>query len=599
MSKIIWNTESGSLGVVRQSAYYEFALSAADSGGANLEYSHISGTLPRGLQVTTSGLVKGVPAVVGIVAGKSVTHTFTVRANTPAGLVADRTFSIMVTDISLLQIIPRRIYISTFDNGQPTEYQFKAVTDNPASQLSWSIPSGSAPIDVRTGKPMTISSTGVFGGYPAKIVDTSSGLPGYDNEPEDEFPYDFSATIIDEAISFNVQVTDGVNFDTVPVTITLVNKSHYTADNNVTSVNSTSATVDADSLYPPVIITDPATIPVLSAGNRFAFQFRAVDVQGDATSWKTESGLPQGLTINPTTGWLTGIIPNQTETQKVYTFSVTAYKRDKAKVTSLPMVVNIIVMKDITNYITWTTPAVAGILVNGDVSELTLTAVNSLGKPLSYTLDPVEKQKLPPGLTLLPTGDIVGRTSFRYFSLDANTSRVTVMDTAGIELGMAIEAVGAASGCTVTQIVDANTVVVQPAVYLVAGNDITFSNLVTNTNIITTVTDLSTATVLDLGKTTFDSTYKFTATAHAVDQSVTATAEFSIVINNYNRAPYENVYLKAMPSVDQRQTFVDIMSRQDIFPAELVYRSQDPWFGLAKDIRMLFLPGLALSLIHI
>ena len=50
--------------------------------------------------------------------------------------------------------------------------------------------------------------------------------------------------------------------------------------------------------------------------------------------------------------------------------------------------------------------------------------------------------------------------------------------------------------------------------------------------------------------------------------------------------------MKALPTLEQRQMFRDIINNQDIFPDELIYRRNDPWFGKSQTIRSLFLAGI-------
>jgi hypothetical protein len=97
---------------------------------------------------------------------------------------------------------------------------------------------------------------------------------------------------------------------------------------------------------------------------------------------------------------------------------------------------------------------------------------------------------------------------------------------------------------------------------------------------------------IDGGDTTFDNTYTFTVTASAVDGSISADRTFTVRVLERNKLPFENLYLKALPSQAQRTQFTDIIRNTDIFPLELIYRTEDPYYGLAKDIKTLFLPGL-------
>lgn len=103
--------------------------------------------------------------------------------------------------------------------------------------------------------------------------------------------------------------------------------------------------------------------------------------------------------------------------------------------------------------------------------------------------------------------------------------------------------------------------------------------------------DTGSTTVND-GDTTFDETYTFGVTATATDRSVLSTRVFTIRVISSNRKPYENLWLKALPSKQERESFTTLLQNQLIFPSSLIYRQSDPNFGVAKNIRFLFLPGL-------
>ena len=269
---IIWNTPTGSLGTFKELDYNEIILDAYDTYSQTLEYTHISGTLPPGMYVTTDGKVKGVPTITGTVTKNSATYVFTVRANNPAGDVADRSFSIKITNQSVLTIYPRSVSLGTFDDGSLISYQFNAVTENPETKLTWSVISGKLPNDIRTGLPISLDQSGLLQGYIARLIDTGSGTAGYGVEADDAFPYDFSQGSKDKVYSFVIQVTDGYSYDSVPVTISVISKGNFTSDNSITLINNTSVTVDADDRYVPIITSDPTQIPILQEGSKFSFQ---------------------------------------------------------------------------------------------------------------------------------------------------------------------------------------------------------------------------------------------------------------------------------------------------------------------------------------
>jgi hypothetical protein len=108
------------------------------------------------------------------------------------------------------------------------------------------------------------------------------------------------------------------------------------------------------------------------------------------------------------------------------------------------------------------------------------------------------------------------------------------------------------------------------------------------------------ATTLDGGvfgnnSTTFDNLYTFTVRASDIDGTVEDYRTFTISVIQANEVPYENLYLKALPSSDQREAFLNLITDQQIFPPQLIYRETDPNFGRATGIKSLFLPGLAPS----
>lgn len=596
MAYITWNTQSGPLAAVVQSGYYELALSATDSGGAPLEFTHIAGTMPLGLQVSANGFIKGVPVIDSTGFSKSITSMFTIRANSPIGTIADRTFSLTVNNYSPIQIVTVDSNLGTFDDGVQVNYQFKAISDNPAPNLTWTIIGGNTPPDLITGVPIQLTPSGLFKGYIGRLPDLSGELTGFDNTREDGMPYDFSATGKDEAYVFTVQVSDGSSFDTAQVIILVVDKANFDASNSITIINDTGIRINADKNYLPLVTSDTSKFPILSVGDKFAFKFDAVDPEARPVDWTASNTIAlAGMSISTATGWMTGTVPPQTEAQKTHTFNVYAYKHGNLANISLPLSVSLTTVRDSTNYISWVTPSVLGTSINGSISEYTVAAVNNAGKQLTYAISTGATSNLPQGLKLLSNGNIIGRCSFQYFALDGHECTITVANTGGVQVGMTVEGPGVAAGCQVLEVINSTSVKIAPSTYITEGSQITFANLILGTSTITQLTDLSTTTRLDKGLTTFDQVYKFSVKAETTDLSVSSIKEFTINLNNYNRAPYENIYLKALTSLSQRALFSDIVRNTDIFPDELIYRPLDPNFGKSIDMKVLFAGGLTAS----
>ena len=539
MAHPIWSTSGGSLGIVPENDFFQIQLLATDPAGGTVTFLPLSGTLPSGLQLTRTGSLQGVPIVTDI-ENVNRNYKFSIRAQDSHGLVTDRAFNLTITNIVPPQITPRVTNLGNVFDGGYYSLQLYAIEVNPEVNLSWEIVNGSLPSG------LSISNTGLISGFimPLPTVG-NAGLSGFNATPYNEFSYNQTGSYQNNRYTFTVKVFDGITYDSLTYTLNVTAKSSWTADTTLDTTDS-SLSIDYNNQYVPIITTPSQALPTVRSGSKFAFQFEAVDpnnnefefvlsqgaasgFDADGTSFdspdirfdQSSYSLPTGLTIDPTTGWLIGTLGSQSEAEKTYTFEVYAVETSSPNANSVPIQYTMTVLGDINNTITWTTGANLGIIDNGSISQLSVSAKSNAGKTLTYSIV-TDKTHLPQGLKLLPSGLIVGRTTFEYFSLDRAT------------------------------------------------------------------------TTLDKSTTTVDNTYNFTVQATSTNETypVSSTKTFTIRIKNYDKKPYENIYLKALPTLDQRQTFLSVVNNTDIFPEDLIYRSSDPNFGRARDIRSLFLAGL-------
>ena len=105
-------------------------------------------------------------------------------------------------------------------------------------------------------------------------------------------------------------------------------------------------------------------------------------------------------------------------------------------------------------------------------------------------------------------------------------------------------------------------------------------------------------TTFDNNTTTFDNnTTQFATSTFQFKAQVTDSMNnysirtFTINVTTSNK-PYENLYMKALMSKNQRIEFNSIIDNLEIFPEELLYRKDDPWFGKSNDIKFLLAAGL-------
>lgn len=114
MAQPIWNTPAGSIGRFPATIAMSVQLSAsAVSPATTVTYTLISGTLPQGLSITSAGLITGTPTLVTT----DTTTTFTIRATDNDSNLRDRTFSITVSGSAIPEFTtPTGSILNTLDS---------------------------------------------------------------------------------------------------------------------------------------------------------------------------------------------------------------------------------------------------------------------------------------------------------------------------------------------------------------------------------------------------------------------------------------------------------------------------------------------------
>lgn len=381
--------------------------------------------------------------------------------------------------------------------------------------------------------------------------------------------------------------------------------------------------------------------------------------------------LPPGLEIDQDTGWFYGYIPDQGSTEFTYTFTISVAKKlpdlstwssavawtanslveyndevyqseqdvpigidisdrqywwPQPTVRSDPSFFDITILGDLDTEVTWLTSPDLGSIDNGAISNLSVRALNTGGRTIEYRLSQGIANRLPQGLTLLPSGNIVGRVSFNTFALDGGTTtfdldRETRMDdnatTFDLEFDFTVNAFSPEAqqiGYEVTNIVITNPgsgYTSQPTVTI--GPPSSTVGSIQATAGVVTITG-GTITNIAVGNPGRGYTAPPTITisggggagAVAVAQirevtlinPVSVFRRFSLRVNRRFNEPYETLYIKAMPPQQDRDQVENLLLNQDIIPTSLVYRADDPNFGVAQSITYAHAYGLTASTIQ-
>ena len=380
----IWNTRAGDLGIIPSESYFELQLNAVDLSAGAVTYTLISGELPLGLAINTGGFISGNPLTdtANVQTELFTTKSFTVRCSTTDGAVNDRAFSLSVTNYTSPVISPNAGSLGTFIAGDYADISLTATDNLISANVVFTIQSGDLPAGTE------LLSNGAIRGYITPIAQ-------------------------DQNFEFVVNASDGVNYDIEAYDIYVYDRSALTADtDSITADNVSIVTADVSSLYNPILLAETDAIEV-RAQNNFAYQLQAIDYNEDELSYNITSGvLPPGISLDNDSGWLTGKVPQANLTPTNYTFIAQAYKTLNTDFLSEQQEYTIQLLGQIDDSIIWATNSNLGTIYAGEVSSISLEAIPSNNQLIQYKLAANSIGALPPGLSLLPDGLIIGRPSF-------------------------------------------------------------------------------------------------------------------------------------------------------------------------------------------
>jgi len=550
MAQPVWVTDAGSLGTIPEGIFYQVPLIAydpADPEGNEVYYTLLAGQLPAGIQCSSSGLISGIPQAIANIQGvplsvnQDVTSTFAVRAYTEkivqgkvvVDRLADRTFSLTVTGQNPPQFVTPAGNVGTFYDGTPIDPIQIVISDpDPGDITVITVATGALPPG------LSISNTGLITGYiiPATLI-TDPG--GFDRTGQnfDMYPFDFIVNSPNTNYQFTLEVTDGKSSDLRTFEIFVYGRSTLQASTTDITADDTFVDASQTPAYLPFLINaQPSDLGSIRAGNFWAYQFQGLTFGEYIIEYLEYPGaglqLPPGTTLDPFTGWLYGYLPDLGATEITYNFAIYLIDTNDDQIKSNPYYFTITLVGQIETQVIWLTDADLGSIINGSTSLLQVEAVNTGGRVLQYRLRPGAipptdyvpgvYNKLPQGLQLLPEGDIAGRVSFNTFALDLGTT--------------------------------------------------TFDKT------------LRTSLIKSPQETTFDTQYTFTVNAYSSDGLISVFKTFTVKVLRVYNEPYENLYIKAMPPYPDRALVNSLIENSDIFPPDLIFRPQDPNFGVASSV---------------
>jgi len=590
--------------------------------------------------------VQGVPTEVSRdVTSKFAIRAYTERVVNGVRILdrlADRTFELTITGQDIPEFITPPGNIGTFYDGSEVAIQIEFSDTDPDDRVEIKVLTGELPPGL-----ILNPRTGLISGIIAPLVGVpGTANAGYDATQYDEYPFDFSTRSTSKNYQFALVITDGKESNVNTYEIFVYSKDSMTADTTDFTADNTFITADIVPTRTPILVTPPGDLGRVRADNFYAFKFDAIDFDGDQIEYSITTGpgvgfdplprndafnfdpgsydfdgegfdrgafsLPPGLQIDPNTGWFYGYIPDQGSTEFTYRFAIRVYKANNPSVVSGFYYFTITITGDVDTEVLWITPQDLGTINNGAISTLSVEAVNVGGRALSYKLASGTNSKLPQGLTLQSSGNITGRVSFNTFALDGGTTTFdtnlntrlgifsTTFDTkfeftvnafaaqseqVGYEVGTIVVLDGGSGYTDQPTITISAPPETSDSIQATAGIATIVGGSITNIAVGNPGRGyLTPPTITITGGGGAGATAVATVVESTLTNAVSVFRRFTVSINREFNEPYESLYIKCMPPVHDRAIIDQLIQNQDLIPENLVYRADDPNFGVAKSV---------------
>lgn len=550
--------------------------------------------------VYTNGYLQGTPTITDTTAIKDETFRFTVRATNSANHVVDQSFTLTVTNNVEPIISPhgatpgigelvKPFFLGSVLDGTYYQEQLTISELNPNVSVVWELDAGSLPPGI------TLSTDGLLSGYvqPVQLVgeygpagfdgDTTYKTPsGFDTgiiTAEQEYdlgPYDFNNLNQTEGYSFTVRAYDGANYVKQDYTIQIVAKDDYRADSTL-PINNSYLTVDANAIYVPVIKNTSKVLPAGRQDSYYAFKFDGYDFQGDELTYYLANtvGTFDAYVSGADAGFDYGGTGVGGGDEGGAGFSLTTTGRSGTGFDSYSL------SSGVSNLPGLFLDSQTG-WIYGKLNAQTSAYENyTFGVYVTKTRNGQTYNSNTTFFTLPVFGDINNTINWE-----------TPADLGAVDNGSISELSVVAKSTLGKELIYSVYDVRGTKYSLPQGLELLSTGEISG-RVSFEVFDLDDfATTFDGDKLTVDRTYKFTVQAASVDGTVNSIKEFTLRVNVINKNPYKNLYLRAMPTFDQRQIYNSVVNDTTIFNPDLIYRPDDPWFGVNKNLEMLFLPGL-------
>ena len=385
-------TPEGSILSTQDSIWVQYDILVTNPASTNEVIIELrEGFLPPGLEITLDGVIRG-------------------YASPPTNSVTLPTIITTATATSSTDNSIACLSTNNFTVGRPVTFtnSFGNLRDGVTYYVR----------NILSSTTFTVSSTQNGSVYP--MIDDSGNMTT-------TLPATSTGEPTIRTYSFTLQLTSPLGNDTATYSITVVNQNTPVAQGGpgkppntrvpvILNTRPTTINISPSDPYygyyilPPVPPTQNASFGMVESGDMLAFKIIGNDFDGDVIKYSF-SDLPAGVTGDPNTGWVSGMITLSSPSVSRYDFTAAVYKQSNPSIISQYFNYSFVIYYNdpvVRGIITWITPSDLGTVNNGSVSTLGIVAETDT--PLQYRIVDGE---LPPNLTLSSTGDILGKIAIQ------------------------------------------------------------------------------------------------------------------------------------------------------------------------------------------
>jgi hypothetical protein len=579
MAQPVWNTPAGSIGSYPYGVVsaFQFSASAVLPATSIASYVVLAGSLPTGVTLnTTTGILSGIPILVLT----DTISTFTVRATDNQGNIRDRTFTMTITGSAVPQFLtPAGVLLSTQDSIW-TQINIQYSNPDPTNEVIVELQAGLLPPGLE------LSPTGLIQGYPEPPT-VNVTLPLLNTVG---FSTDSSTGYI-SALSVN-GVTPGrpVTF-TTPIGGLVAGTVYYVREVNTNLSAFTISATQNGSQLPVTTSTGGMSIsfPPISTGQptirTFNFTLRLVSLLGNNTSSYAITVINQQT---PASQGGPGKTPNS---------------RFPTLLNTRPLTINISESDPYYGYyilppVSPTSFAEIGTVMSDDYFAFKLLGYDFDGNPLAYSVS-----GLPSDLSYNDvTGWITGTPQLNSSGINSYSFNARVFKTGNesfssnlfnFTFNVSKNVTGNIEWITpsdlgsifneVISTLKVNAISDVPLEYRVTSGSLP-PNLVllSNGEITGFVATQPTNELLDVGDST---DFIFTIQAFSPSlPSVQTSRTFKLTVLQEFGQPTDILYIKAAPSIQDRNIIESLLTSETLIPTASLYRPDDVYFGKSTSV---------------